>query len=135
MHQLSESKTIKLLTTIALLCFSVTANADIFVCQAKEQVLSDQFGEGFFYSPREIIEKAPWTVDTDKGFSPGSNGNYIGTCVIKNVTDWSCEATLRYRNYMIRLTDGSKSDAPIVFSAVTLAPNNYSASKGVCTKI
>jgi hypothetical protein len=38
----------KLLTTMALLCFSVTANADIFVCQAKEIVTSSQFGKGFF---------------------------------------------------------------------------------------
>jgi hypothetical protein len=126
----------KLLTTIALFCFSVTANADIFVCQAKEIVTSgSDLGKGFFYSPSEIIESAPKTVDTDKGFSPASNGNYIGTCVIKNVTDWSCEATLKYRNFMIRLTDGSRSDAPIVFSAVTLGPNYYNASKGVCTKI
>ena len=71
----------KLLLAIIPLCFSVAANADIYICESKN------FGEGYVDGLHKSLPYAAnLIVDTDKGFILKSgftrtgHSEYAGTC-------------------------------------------------------
>ena len=66
----------KLLTTITLLCFSVSANADVWFCE--EVRYSNTFYHGDNYSTDN--SGVSYIVDTDKGIRMPLQNDYRGTC-------------------------------------------------------
>ena len=66
----------KLLTTISLLCFSVAANADIFVCTTTSYSEVDSSGSNTANS----LNDQAWVIDTNKGFRMTVVDTYVGRC-------------------------------------------------------
>ena len=67
----------KLLTTITLLCFSVAANADIYLCEAKAHGFVECLGAA---DGRESQVK--FLIDTEKGYRYITVTKYDGNCRI-----------------------------------------------------
>lgn len=106
----------KLLTTITLLCFSVTANADIYVCSTKAQAsILDPSISGTdslrIIGTNNDEDSTSYIVDTDQGvrtvFSDSTQALLSGTVAnLEGNYRGSCETF----TYLIRCSDSSYFD-------------------------
>jgi hypothetical protein len=78
-----------LLTTITLLCFSVAANADVFICEEKKSDVTRPDGGSNLDLGTYGLTK--WIVNTDKGYGyEARNVVYVGRCEV-NGKYWLCK--------------------------------------------
>jgi hypothetical protein len=74
----------KLLTSITLLCFSITANADIYFCEDETAAGADLAG-GYLNEDGRTNPVHIWVIDTSKGFrnTVSRNEEYRGSCEVE----------------------------------------------------
>ena len=116
----------KLLTTIAMLCFSIAANADAYFCETLRNM--NLLADGFF-NPN--ISRNDFVVDTEKRIRIGASENYLGSCstIVGGI---SCE----YRRGTIlgRLYINSSMGFNSSFTFTSTTGYAVSSSAGTCTK-
>jgi hypothetical protein len=123
---------IKLLTTIALLCFSIAANAEVWFCTSEFRGLTMPVTASGFAN-----KDAVFIADTDRGLRWEDSQIYIGECVITSPFDnIDCKASpfigrgnlLEYRLFIHETTG--------MFTAVKheLEQVRINTYAGTCTK-
>jgi len=116
----------KLLTTIAMLCFSIAANADAYFCETLRNM--NLLADGSF-NPN--VSRNDFVVDTEKGIRIGASENYLGSCstIVGGI---SCE----YRRGTIlgRLYINSSMGFNSSFTFTSTTGYAVSSSAGTCTK-
>ena len=128
----------KLLTTITLLCFSVAANADVYLCTEMNAVSMDRMR--IFNPPMrdegEII--SIFLVDSDKGFKrTWLEEDYDGVCTVEGdefSQELNCiQKSILYSNPST-LIISLMGRSPYSFTYVHQTPYAAYSYAGTCTK-
>jgi hypothetical protein len=124
----------KLLTTITLLCFSIAANAEIYVCELKTTTFSYDTGvaAAFSLEAGNYPEPGILILDTEKGWRETNSvfgEDYRGVCTSQGLYV-ICKDELSHGYLTVSI---KKEELTFLFSQHMYGGSSY-AKGGTCTK-
>ncbi|MDC3239259.1 hypothetical protein OAT88_01075 [Gammaproteobacteria bacterium] len=122
----------KLLTTIAILCFSVYANADVYVCTEKAGGLAwvDGRNPGTLSGSGPNFDGDTWVIDTEKGMRHSDDNEFSGSCI----TDFKVICRYISQNNFERVFEINPFSEGIIFTAHNRNIMSVYAYAGACIK-